>query len=619
MKPARLVAVSLAAAGAVALVFVGLVSLGRLFARHPAAAAEAAAGALVAGALAAALLARLARRLPPVLLLELDLTTVPPEDGGARSLPARLSRRRPATLAETVEALERAAGDGRVRGIVVRPRFGAAPRAAVEELRDALVALRHAGKAVVAVADSFGEGGPAASAYHLATASDRIVLHPTGLLGLVPPSLEHDYYRGLLDRAGVDVEVLARHEYKSALSRVSERSLTAADREQSQRLLDSVWDRTVADVAAARGIADAEVRRLADDAPVLAHEALAAGLVDRVAYDDEAVAAAKAEAGSGARLLDLAVYRRRAGRRPRRPPRIPVAVLRAVGEIHRTSRAPFGVTGGPVLGADRFALQIRAAARDRKVKAVVLRIDSPGGSAVASDSIWRELVRLRQAGKPLVASMGGVAASGGYYLAAAADRIVAQPGSVTGSIGVIAAHPVVSAAKAKLGVTVDGVHAGSEPPALSPNRPLSPRARARFDAQLDHVYEVFVARVAEGRHLSPERVGEVARGRVWTGADAREVGLVDELGGLGRAVALAVELSGAPAGTRGRAVSFPRRAGPLGSLRRARPESTDDVERAAQATSAGGLAAAVDALAGPPGGPVVALHLGCDPRRYWFR
>src|SRR5487761_1759531 len=184
------------------------------------------------------------------------------------------------------------------------------------------------------------------------------------------------------------------------------------------------------------------------------------GLVDRLAYTDEVISAAKQKAGDKAKLLYLAVYKKRAGkgRRPGRP--VGVGVVRAVGEIHRSSSVPFGIRGGPVVVPDSIIRQIRAAARDKKVKAVVLRVDSPGGSSVGSDNIWRELVKLKEIGKPLVVSMGGVAASGGYYISAPADRVIAQPGTVTGSIGVLSAHPVLSEAKGKLDVGTDEVHTG---------------------------------------------------------------------------------------------------------------------------------------------------------------
>jgi protease IV len=533
-----------------------------------------------------------------------------------------LAGRRNMTLADTVSTISRASVDKRVCGLVVRPRFTAAPQAVVEELRDAVIAFARTGKSTVAVADSFGEGGPSNAAYYLATACDQVVIHPTGLVGLAPLSIERNFYRGLLDRLGVEVEVLARHEFKSAFNRLSEREFTEPDRQQSQRVLDSLWDQQVEQVARARRLSPEQVRGLADAAPLLATEALEAGLVDRLAYTDEVLSGAKDAAGPKGKLLYLGAYRKRAGRAGQRAKSAPVGILRAVGEIQRTSALPFGLGGGPVLAADKLVPQIRAAAKQKKVKAFVLRIDSPGGSAIASDAIWRELVRLRDAGKRLVVSMGAVAASGGYYLAVAADRVVAQPGTITGSIGVITLHPVLSGAKAKLDVSADEIHTGAEPSAFSVNRALSVPQHQRIDLQLDSTYKVFTERVAEGRQLPIEKVLELAKGRVWSGADAMNLGLVDELGGLERAMALAVELSGAPAGTRPRPKRIPPKPGPLARLRPREPVSSDDLPAAA---GAGGRTLALP-LGHEARAQAVAifarhqlmLHLGRDPKSYWL-
>ena len=619
--------------GALALVLVGLAALVKLFVDHLAISAGIAAGVLVVALLARTAIARLVPTVPSSMVLELDLPSVPEEVVG-RSPISALTGRRTMTLSDTVSAIARSSLDKRVLGLVVRPRFSIAPQAVVEELRDAITAFAESGKFTIAVTDSFGEGGPSNGAYYLATACDEVVVHPTGLLGLAPLSVERNFYRGLLDRLGVEVEVLARGEFKSAFNRLSERQFTGPDREQSQRLLDSLWEQQVDQVARARHLAPERVRRLADAAPLLAAEALEAGLVDRLAYADEVVAGAKEAAGPKTKLLYLAAYRKRAGRGRQRAKSAPVGILRAVGEIQRTSALPFGFGGGPVLAADKLVPQIRAAAKQKKIKAFVLRIDSPGGSAVASDTIWHELVGLREAGKQLVVSMGAVAASGGYYLAVAADRVVAQPGTVTGSIGVITLHPVLSGAKAKLHVSADEVHTGAEPSMFSVNRTLSSSQRERMDRQLDATYKVFTERVAEGRKLPIEKVLDAAKGRVWSGADAVSLGLVDELGGLERAMALALELSGAPPGTRARPKRVPPRPGLLARLRPREPISSDDLPAAA-AAAAGfdggvGVGSVVKSLAFPLGSEAraqaaaifsrhqVMLHLGWDPRNYWL-
>jgi protease-4 len=211
------------------------------------------------------------------------------------------------------------------------------------------------------------------------------------------------------------------------------------------------------------------------------------------------------------------------------------------------------------------------------VRAIVMRVDSPGGSAVASDAIWRETVLARRAGKPLVVSMGNVAGSGGYYISAAADRIVAQPGTVTGSIGVIAGKPVVARAKDRIGFSVDEAHTSANALMWSLNRAFGDGERERFSKALDVVYDTFVTRVAEGRNLPRERVHEVARGRVWTGEDAQARGLVDTLGGFPAALAAARELAGVEPGAPLRTKPFPKRVSPLAALRGSRGESSDDL------------------------------------------
>jgi protease-4 len=622
MKHLRRLSLGVLATGTVALAVVGLTALISVFVRHLVDSAEVAGAIVLASLLAAAIVTRLAIRVPTGTILELDLPSAPTEVASRNPL-AGLAGRQALTLADAVASLDRASGDKRVGGLILRPRFETAPRAVIEELRDAVIAFGETGKPTVAVTDSFGEGGPANSAYYLATACHEVVLHPTGMLGMAPLSREPNFYRGLLDRLGIDLEVSARYEFKSAANQLAEREFTGPDRLQSQRLLDSLWEREVDGVARSRQLAPERVARLADSAPLLASEALDAGLVDRLAYTDEVVSAVKASVGPKSKLLYLSAYKKRAGKGRRSGKAVPVAVLRAVGEIHRSTTNPFGLRGGPILAADRLIPQIRAAAKDKKVKALVLRVDSPGGSAVASDAIWRELVKLRELGKPLVVSMGAVAASGGYYLATAADRVVAQPGTITGSIGVITMHPVLAKAKAKLDVTADEVHTGAEPSMFSVNRPHSETQRERTEAQLDNIYDVFTGRVAEGRKLPIESVLDIAKGRVWTGADAATIGLVDELGGLQRAMALAVELSGLPAGTPARPKPFPPRQARLGRLRSKQAQSSDDLA----ATAA--VAAGRRALLGEASGALarvtadlqhnhVMLHLGCDPRAYWL-
>lgn len=602
----RVLAVAVIVAAS-ALVFVGVLALLAVVVRHALGSAEIAGVVLVSAFVLGAVVARLAPRVHSGTILELDLPLAPVEDGSQGKL-AALNPSKALTLRGVIETLDRASQDKRIVGLIVRPRFAVAPRAVIDELRDAIVEFGETGKFTVAVTDSFGEGGPSNGAYALATACGQITVQESGYVGLTALSVEGNFYRDLLARVGIAVEVFGRGKYKSAPNQLTERGFTEPDREQTERILESFWERLAGEIAAARKLTPETVRSLADRGPLLAREALEAGLVDRVAYPDQVIEDLKAQVGPKAKLLYLGVYKKRAGKG--KPPGKPVsvAVIRAIGEIHRAAGTT-GLTGGPVLAPDVIVPQIRAAAKDKKVKAVVVRIDSPGGSALASDTIWRELVKLRESGKPVVASMASVAASGGYYLACAADRIVAQPTTITGSIGVFGFQPILADAKAKLDLHVDEIHTGAEPSPFTLNRQASPARRKRLDLELDQIYGLFVQRVADGRRMETEQAEEVAQGRVWTGADAADVGLVDELGGLDRALAVALELTGAPAGSRAKVKSIPRKTNAVSGLRKRKGESSDDAKAAALPNGAWSL----DGFVG------VVAHVGFDPRRFWVR
>jgi protease-4 len=532
---------------------------------------------VVVGAIVLGMVARAVRPgLPPGTVLELDIAQLPPEAVSQHPL-AQARGRRQLSMRETVELLERAATDRRVSGLLVYTTFDRGGVAQIQELRDAILALRHAGKTAVAFSDTFGELGGGNGPYYLATACDEIVLQPSGDVGFVGLAREMNFVRGALDRIGVDPLFQGRHEYKSAASQLLNTSLTEREREQLQRILDSQFGQIVAGVVEARGLSTEAARRLADAGPLMADEARAAGLVDRLGYRDEARSRAKERGGVGASLLYLDRYAKHARHRRGRGRRPTVAVITATGAIVRRRATPNPLTGLDQIQAERTADAIRQAAADPKVRAIVMRVDSPGGSAVASDAIWRETVLARHAGKPLVVTMGNVAGSGGYYISTAADRIIAQPGTVTGSIGVIAGKPVLARAKERIGFSVDEAHTSRNALMWSLNRAFDDSGEERFSRSLDVIYDTFVTRVADGRSLTKERVHEVARGRVWTGEDAQAVGLVDTLGGFPAALSAARELAGLERGAPLRTKPFPKRVSPLATLRGAKGDSSDDL------------------------------------------
>jgi len=386
-------------------------------------------------------------------LLELDLTEAPPETGPSDPLGMLRSRRRP-TLRAVVDALADAATDPHVAGLVVRV-GGRLPLARAQELRDAVITFRAGGKPAVAWAETFGEGDSGSVAYLLATAFGQVWLQPSGELGLTGVAVEATFLRGAFDKAGLEPQFAQRHEYKSAVDRLTRYGFTDAHREAQTRLAESAYEQVVTTVADARGLSEQRVRELVDAAPLSAAEALEAGLVDRVGYRDEVYAAARGDA----ELLFLSRYRRSnpVAARVRRRSKPVVGLVSVTGAIQqgRSRRGPLSPDAGA--GSDTVTAALRAAGRDDDVRAVVLRVDSPGGSYVASDTIWREVGQLRRAGKPVVASMGDVAASGGYFVAMAAEAIVAQPGTLTGSIGVYSGKIVGERLLERLGIGTEAV------------------------------------------------------------------------------------------------------------------------------------------------------------------
>lgn len=470
------------------------------------------------------------RPVRPPLVLAVDGSR-PVADEPASPLARLLTARRP-QLRELIDTLERAATDPRVGALVARVDQPAASWAHAEELRSAVAAFRAGGKRAIAHAQTFGEGGDGTLAYYVACAFDEIHLQPSGDVGLTGLALEVPFAADAMAKLGVDPQLDRRHEHKTAPNTLTEREFTEPHRETADRIVASHHEQLVAALAEGRGVGPSQAAALIEQGPRLAEEARADGLVDRLAYRDEAVAEAKRVAGEGARLLTPPAYRRaRPRRRLQRLRRRPttVALIHGRGTIHtgRSRRSPLGAT----MGADTVVTAFQQAIHDRRVAAVLFRVDSRGGSAVASDAVWRAVVRAREAGKPVVVSMGAVAGSGGYWVALPADRIVAAPGTLTGSIGVVAGKLVTRGLRERLGLTMDEAHRGAFALMYSPHRRFTDTHWQRVETFLDRAYDDFVDRVVEGRGLARGRVDELARGRVWTGADAHRHGLVDELGG----------------------------------------------------------------------------------------
>lgn len=470
-------------------------------------------------------------------VLELDL------DGGVvekppTDLPDRIFSREAVVMRDVTDALKRATEDHRIVGLVVRVGNGGLTIAQAQELRDAVKGFRRSGKKTVAYSESFGEMSLSIADYYLAAAFEEIHMIPMGTVSIQGVASRTPFLRGLFDRVGIEPDFGHRREYKAMKYLLTEDHYVPPHQEATEAILSDYFDQVIDGIAADRGIDRSAVRETIDRAPLYGEEALEAGLVDRITHRDEAYETAKGD-GKGYMFLDH--YLKRAGRPHRRGSRI--ALIYGTGSITRGSSGFDPMTRGSSFGADDVAQGLREARDDKKVKAIVFRVDSPGGSAMGSEVVYREVLRARESGKPVVVSMGSVAGSGGYYVSAPADRIVAQPGTVTGSIGVVFGKLATGEAWSRIGINWGELSVGRNASFNSPIKAYSESERERLETGLDVIYEGFKDRVAAGRSLSANRVEEVAKGRVWTGAEAKELGLIDELGGLDRAIELARELA----------------------------------------------------------------------------
>ncbi|MGO9511222.1 MAG: signal peptide peptidase SppA [Mycobacterium sp.] len=500
-------------------------------------------------------------------VLEFNLRAVPPELTGFDPLALVSGAGRPMALRDAVSAIHRAAEDPRIAGLIARVELPASAPGAVQELREAIAAFS-AVKPSLAWAETY----PGTMSYYLASAFGEVWMQPSGSLGLIGFASNAMFLRDALAKAGIEAQFVARGEYKSAANLFTEDGFTDAHREAVTRMLQSLQGQVWQAVAESRNIDAAALDELADRAPLLRDDAVASGLIDRIGFRDEAYARIAELVGvedvSDEETPPRRSLARYASARPRLTPAVPsvpgrrskptIAVVTMEGMIVNGRGGPQILPLGPSsVGGDTIASALREVAADDSVSAIVLRVDSPGGSVTASETIWREVVRARERGKPVVASMGAIAASGGYYVSMSADAIVANAATITGSIGVITGKLVVRDLKDRLGVGSDTVRTNANADAWSIDAPFTPEQQAHREAEADLFYNDFVQRVADGRNMSTEDVDIVARGRVWTGADALERGLVDELGGLRTTVRRAKVLAGLDEDTEVRIVSYP--------------------------------------------------------------
>jgi protease-4 len=545
------------------------------------------------------------------ILLELDLTRGVLETPPASPVAAFRTRHLP-TLRDLVSALRKGSKDDTVVGLVAHLGGPGLSLAQVQDLREAVADFRVSGKPAVAWTESFGEGGSGTKQYYLATAFDELWVQPSGDLGVTGVSVQATFVREALDKVGVIPQLGKRREYKTAVDTFTEKEMTPPAREMATRLAESAYEQIVEGIAVRRRLEPDRVRELIDSAPLHAEAGLEARLVDELGYKSDVYDALRKRLGETTALL-AERYLRRGPRtlrdvRDRLPwPQKPVvAVIRISGGILVGRNSGGGPLGGPRSGSDTIGAALRAVADDEKIKAVVLRVDSPGGSYVASDAIRHEVLRLRATGRPVIASMGSVAASGGYFVAMPADVVVAQPGTITGSIGVFSGKGVIRDALGRIGISQEAVSQGQNSRMFSAQEEFTPEQWVLLEESLDRIYADFVAKAAQDRGMSEAELERLARGRVWTGADAHERNLVDELGGFEHALQLACRRAGLDRDRIAVAVA-PHRS----LLSRLRPpQSTEDLATTAAGTwTTDGLAASIYTRLGLPPAGVLAMPL----------
>jgi len=485
--------------------------------------------------------------------LERNFPEYVPEDRIGRAIMGRSS-----TLQDLIETLDAASKDDRVVGLIAKAGEAGMGFAQIQEIREAVANFRKSGKPAYAYSDTFGEFGAGNRSYYLASAFEKIYLQPSGDVGLSGLMFETQFIKGTLDKLGLVPRMGQRMEYKNAVNTFTQTQYTAPHKEALQAVMKSLFEQMVKDIAADRKMTSEEVRTLADQGVFLGKEALDAKLVDNLGYRDEAYRDIRKRAGIGVNLITVSEYSSRAEEHYQDKGDA-IALIYGVGGVRRGKSTYNSLSGSVSMGSDTVASAFRSAVEDKDVKAILFRVDSPGGSYIASDTIWREVIRAKEAKKPVIVSMGNVAGSGGYFIAMAADKIVAQPATITGSIGVFAGKFLTRGLMEKIGVSTDEVHTSQNSTLWTASQDYTPAQWKRIQSALDRIYEDFTDKAAQGRNLPKDMVMKVAKGRIWTGQDAKDNGLVDELGGFNTALRLAKKAANLPEDVKVRLKLYPEK------------------------------------------------------------
>ncbi|MDZ4822447.1 MAG: signal peptide peptidase SppA [Flavobacteriales bacterium] len=457
-----------------------------------------------------------------------------------------------------VKDLEKAKGDDRIKGIFLEVKnFSCAPSTLLD-LHNALEAFKSSGKWIVAYGENYTQGG-----YYLASVADEVHLNPEGMFDWRGLNAESIFFKKMLDKLGIEAQIIRGpdNKFKSAVEPFMLESMSDANRQQLKTFIDDIWNVMLGHISASRNVTINELNAYADSLVFIQNEkALNAKLLDALSYQDQVMDILKERSGvasdstttardenssdSKLRMVSLSDYHNAKVKRTNEDESTPdfkkekIAVVYAVGDIMS------GEGDDQTIGSDRIAKALRDAREDEKVKAIVLRVNSPGGSALASEVIWRETQLIKESGKPLVVSMGDYAASGGYYIACSADKIFANPNTITGSIGVFGIVPNMQKFwDEKVGITFDRYETNPHADMISTNKPLDQKEMEAFQTMVTDIYDSFITHVSEGRGIEKATVDSLGQGRVWSGEDALAIGLVDELGNLQDAIEAAAEMA----------------------------------------------------------------------------
>lgn len=455
----------------------------------------------------------------------------------------------PLSLKNILDNIEKAKLDDKIKGIYLDISFLQADMASVEEIRNALIDFKTSGKFIVSYSENYGQGD-----YYLSSIADEIYLNPAGEMTFKGLSTQLMFFKDALDRLDVDVQVIRHGKFKSAIEPFIREEMSDANREQVETLVHSIWGSMLSNISKERGVSIEQLNAIADGLLIRdGNHAVEQKLVDALKYEDEVLEILKekveVESAEKVRFVSLKKYKKSKLKKntekdqeitepiEKASSKNKVAVIFAEGEIIS------GNSKDGKMGSETIAEAIKKARLDEKVKSIVLRVNSPGGSALASDVMWRE-VMLAKAEKPLIVSMGGLAASGGYYISCAADKIYAESSTITGSIGVFGIIPNVEGMlKSKVGIDIDRVTTNSYSDGLTLLRPMQEKEREAIQEMVENIYDDFTQKVADGRGMTQAEVDSIGQGRIWSGITAKEIGLVDEIGGLNAAIDEAIALA----------------------------------------------------------------------------